>query len=98
MTFPLHRHFFNTGPLFSITFPRRPVIFKVSTVAGGADIVLYVVDRKEAKIGQRWDALTVMLRVFVGGAYINDNICATRDPLARLLTPCIFNNIPGLDS
>jgi hypothetical protein len=70
MTFPLHRHFFNTGPLFSITFPRRPVIFKVSTVAGGADPpprILYVVDRKEAKIGQRWDALTVMLRVFVGG-------------------------------
>jgi hypothetical protein len=31
-TFPLCLHFFHAGPLFSITFPRRSVIFKVTTV------------------------------------------------------------------
>jgi hypothetical protein len=33
-----------------------------------------------------------------GGGYIDDNICTARDPLAGLLTPFIFKNIPELDS
>jgi hypothetical protein len=33
MTFPLRPRFSKRDPLFSITFPRRPFIFKVTTVS-----------------------------------------------------------------